>query len=41
MQFRWMLCPETLELIYEFLWVGKMTKVPLALKLRHKPLMGK
>jgi hypothetical protein len=26
--------------IYESLWVGKMTKLPLALKLRHKHLRG-
>jgi hypothetical protein len=24
--------------IYESLWVGQMTKLPLALKLRYKPL---
>jgi hypothetical protein len=27
--------------IYEFLWVGWMTKLPLALKLRYKPLRAK
>jgi hypothetical protein len=37
----WMVCPETLELIYESLWVGQMTKLPIALKLRYKPLKGK
>jgi hypothetical protein len=26
--------------IYESIWVGKMTKLPLALKLRYKPLKG-
>jgi hypothetical protein len=28
-------------IIYEFLWVGRMTKLPLELKLRYKPLKGK
>jgi hypothetical protein len=36
-----MVCPETLEFIHESLWVGKKTKLPLALKLRYKPLRGK
>jgi hypothetical protein len=27
--------------IYESLWVGQMIKLPLALKLRYKPLRGK
>jgi hypothetical protein len=27
--------------IYESLWVGQMTKLPLAFKLRYKPLRGK
>jgi hypothetical protein len=34
-------CPETLELIYESLWAEQKTKLPLALKLWYKPLMGK
>jgi hypothetical protein len=29
------------SIIYEFLWFGRMTKIPLALKLRYKPLRGK
>jgi hypothetical protein len=27
--------------IYESLWVGRMTKLPLALQLRYKPFRGK
>jgi hypothetical protein len=26
--------------IYKFLWVRQITKLPLARKLRYKPLMG-
>jgi hypothetical protein len=38
---RWMVCPKTLNLyIYESLGVGQMTKLPLELKLRYKPLKG-
>jgi hypothetical protein len=35
-----MVCPRNPRAIYEFLWVGQMTKLHLTLKLRYKPLRG-